>query len=72
MQFIKYEYVWILQGWYMDRWWTLRDPMLDVGCNATSLEEFLFQQRAIALSYFPPNFDQIVPDNSTGIVSLLQ
>lgn len=53
----------------MDRWWTLRDPLLDVSCNATSLEEFLLQQRAIAISYFPRDIDRSVPDIS-GIVSL--
>lgn len=51
----QYSYVWIIPGWYADRWWTKGgDVVLDNGkCNTADLAEFIVQQRVIAISHQP-------------------
>ena len=51
----QYSYVWIIPGWYADRWWTKgANVVLNKGkCNTTDLAEFIVQQRVIAISHQP-------------------
>ena len=50
-----YSYVWIIPGWYADRWWTKgANVVLNNGkCNTTDLAEFIVRQRVIAISHQP-------------------
>lgn len=51
----RYSYVWIIPGWYADRWWEPGgDVVLDeYRCNSTELAMFLVHQRVIAISHHP-------------------
>jgi hypothetical protein len=51
----RYSYVWIIPGWYADRWWeTGGDVILDdCRCSNTELAMFIVHQRVIAISHHP-------------------
>ncbi len=51
----RYSYVWIIPGWYADRWWeTGGDVILDdYRCSSTELAMFIVHQRVIAISHHP-------------------
>ena len=50
-----YSYVWVIPGWYTDRWWeTGGDVILgDRRCSSTELAMFIVHQRVIAISHHP-------------------
>ena len=50
-----FSYVWIIPGWYADRWWEIGGDVIlgDRRCNSTELAMFIVHQRVIAISHHP-------------------
>ena len=55
----QYNYVWIIPGWYADRWWTVGETVIldNFTCNSTDLARFLVQQGVIAISHYPSSLN---------------
>ena len=54
MTWREFQYVWLTQGWYEDRWWEGAGPGGSrLNCSSAELQEFLYQQRVLGVNHFP-------------------
>ena len=65
----QYKYVWITPGWYLDQWWRDSSASFNVSCGEQQLENFLINQRVLAISHYPTATDENV-EAVGGIVSV--
>ena len=68
-----YSYVWVIPGWYTDRWWeTGGDVILgDRRCNSTELAMFIVHQRVIAISHHPNILNLTLSEDGVCVSFLL-
>ena len=66
--FTSPRYVWILHGWYPNRWWTEAVANETIACSDTQLEMFLAKSRTLIVDNLqaPTGFHT---ETESGIVS---